>query len=59
MEVNEKQLKMLRTAIISHTSHLNGSIAFARDKAEKDMLSLELAEFEKLQSDIELLLLRY
>ena len=59
MEMNEKQLRMINEALTTHIYRLEALKTIAPDYKEKTILSSKIIEFEKFQSDIEILLLRY
>ena len=59
MEMNEKQLKMVNEALTTHIDRLERIRFNAGEQAIKVKLFSRIEEFRALQSDIELLLLRY
>lgn len=59
MEMNEKQLRMINEALTTHIYRLEALKNITPDYKERTLLSSKIIEFEKFQSDIEILLLRY
>ena len=59
METNEKQLLMINEALTTHIYRLEALKTIAPNNNERTLLSSKIIEFEKFQSDIEILLLRY
>lgn len=59
MEMNEKQLRMINEALTTHIYRLEALKNITSYDKERTLLSSKIIEFEKLQSDIEILLLRY
>ena len=59
MEMNEKQLRMIDEALTTHIYRLEALKNITSYDKERTLLSSKIIEFEKLQSDIEILLLRY
>ena len=59
MEMNEKQLRMINEALTTHIYRLEALKNITSYDKERTLLSSKIIEFEKLQNDIEILLLRY
>lgn len=59
MEMNEKQLRMINEALTTHIYRLEALKNITSYDKERTLLSSKIIEFEKFQSDIEILLLRY
>ena len=59
MEMNEKQLKMVNEALTTHIDRLEKLRFNTEEQSVKVKLFSRIEEFRALQSDIELLLLRY
>lgn len=57
--MNEKQLRMINEALTTHIYRLEALKNITSYDKERTLLSSKIIEFEKLQSDIEILLLRY
>lgn len=57
--MNEKQLRMIDEALTTHIYRLEALKNITSYDKERTLLSSKIIEFEKLQSDIEILLLRY
>lgn len=57
--MNEKQLKMVNEALTTHIDRLEKLRFNAEEQSVKVKLFSRIEEFRALQSDIELLLLRY
>lgn len=57
--MNEKQLRMINEALTTHIYRLEALKNITSYDKERTLLSSKIIEFEKLQNDIEILLLRY
>ena len=57
--MNEKQLRMINEALTTHIYRLEALKNITPDYKERTLLSSKIIEFEKFESDIEILLLRY
>ena len=57
--MNEKQLRMIDEALTIYIYRLEALKNITPDYKEKTILSSKIIEFEKFQSDVEILLLRY
>lgn len=57
--MNEKQLRMINEALTTHIYRLEALKNITSYDKERTLLSSKIIEFEKFQSDIEILLLRY